>query len=83
MRKLKFLVFVSTWLASFACLAIEPVDKEHFVFYFDNPSYIEQADSAMNQVRKQMIGLVQDSLDYKASVYLLENIDEFNKVIRG
>jgi len=30
-----------------------------------------------------MIGLIQDSLTYKPSVYLLENIDEFNKVIRG
>lgn len=83
MRKYKLAVFALMWLAAAHSFAIEPVEREHFIFYFDNSRYIEQADSALNNVRQQMIGLVQDSLDYKASVYLLENIDEFNRVIRG
>ncbi|HEX2896475.1 MAG TPA: hypothetical protein VHP63_00300 [candidate division Zixibacteria bacterium] len=61
----------------------EPVEKEFFTFYFDNPNYVERANSALLKVRTQMIGLVQDSLTNNPSVYLLENMDEFNKVIRG
>ena len=68
---------------SATAFSAEPVEKEHFIFYFDNSRFIEQADSALNQVRRQMIGLVQDSLDYKARVYLLEDINEFNQVVGG
>jgi len=61
----------------------EPVEREHFVFYFDNPGYIDKADSALERVRSQMIDFVQDSLSYKAKVHLLDDMAEFNKVIRG
>ncbi|MGH8015958.1 MAG: peptidase MA family metallohydrolase [Candidatus Zixiibacteriota bacterium] len=64
-------------------LAAEPVEKAQFVYYFDNPAHIERADSALARVRLQMINLVHDSLPYKPAIYLLDNIDEFNKVIRG
>ncbi len=83
MRVLKLTIIVCGLFLCPTGFSAEPVEREHFIFYFDNPTYIEQADSALNQVRRQMIGLVQDSLDYKASVYLLEDINEFNKVIRG
>ncbi len=83
MRKFKLIVIVATVVVSATAFSAEPIEREHFIFYFDNPKYIERADSSLNKVRRQMIELVQDSLDYKPSVYLLENIDEFNKVIRG
>jgi len=73
-----FVLFISATVFS-----VEPIETDYFVYYFDNPRYIEQADSALNKVRRQMMELMQDSLDYKASVYLLEDINEFNKVIRG
>jgi len=83
MPGLKFLSIFFALSISATAFSVEPVETEYFVFYFDNHYYIERADSALNKVRRQMMGLVQDSLNYKPSIYLLENIDEFNRVIRG
>lgn len=82
-HNIKLLIILAVVLISGSAFSAEPVEKEHFVFYFDNQNYIERADSALNRARQQMIALVQDSLDYKPSVYMLEDINEFNKVIRG
>jgi hypothetical protein len=83
MRKHKLNTTLLTLLISASVWSSEPVEKEHFVFYFDNLNYVERADLAMIKVRQQMIDLVQDSLDYKPSVHMLEDINEFNKLIRG
>ncbi len=83
MSRLKLMPNYLALFLSAMALSAEPVEKKEFIFYFDNPRYVQQADSALIQTRSQLIGLLQDSLDYKPSVYLLEDINEFNKVIRG
>lgn len=83
MRNIKFLIFLAGMILAISAYSAEPVEKEFFVFYFDNPSYIERADSALMRARRRMFDLVHDTLDYKPSIYMLNNIEEFNKVIRG
>jgi hypothetical protein len=61
----------------------EPVEREHFVFYFDNPSYLDRADSALSRARRRLIDLLDDSLDYKPSIYLVGDQQRFNNLIRG
>ncbi|MEA3296829.1 MAG: peptidase MA family metallohydrolase [candidate division Zixibacteria bacterium] len=61
----------------------EPVEREHFVFYFDNPRYIDMADSVLSQTRERLKELLNDSLSYKPSIYLVENIHHFHSLIRG
>ncbi len=62
---------------------IEPVEREHFVYYFDSPQHIDYADSVLNGVRLELIALLRDTLSYKPAVYLLEDLDYFREVIRG
>ncbi len=64
-------------------IEIEPVEKEYFTYYFDSPRYIDSADSVLVITRKKMIELLQDSLSYKPSVYLLGNLSQFNSLIDG
>ncbi len=79
---LLFFIIFSTSLFS-AGTKIEPVEKSHFIYYFDSPHYIELADSLLLETRQYMIELFQDSLSYKPSVYLLSNLDEFNSLVSG
>jgi len=61
----------------------QPVERENFTFYFDNPSYIEAADSALTRARRRLIELLDDSLSYRPSIYLVGDQQQFNKLIRG
>lgn len=61
----------------------QPVEKERFVYYFDDQSYIEMADSILNESAEKLAGLLNDRLDYKPSVYLLDDLSEFTEVVRG
>ena len=59
------------------------VEKKFFKYKFANRQIISQADSILNRARQTMIKLLHDSLDYKPSIYVLNDIDEFNRLIRG
>ena len=61
----------------------QPVQREHFTFYFDNPRYIDAADSVLTQTRSRLAELLDDSLSYKPSIYLVEDMRQFEKLIRG
>ena len=59
------------------------VEKENFTFYFDNPRYINEAESVLNKTRAWLIDLLRDSLSYKPSVYLVGNQAYFNELVSG
>ena len=61
----------------------QPEEREHFTFYFDNLRYVEAADSALTAARRRLAELLDDSLTYKPSIYLVEDIRQFKKLIRG
>jgi len=63
--------------------AAEPVERTHFVFYFDSPQYIDPADSILLQTRRILIDLLHDSLTERANVYLVDNVEDFGKLLRG
>jgi len=62
---------------------ITPIERLYFTYYFDNPAFIEQADSVLNEVRLDLADLLGDTLAYKPSVYLLEDVHQFRKIVRG
>jgi hypothetical protein len=59
------------------------VETGHFIFYFDNPRYINEAQSALDSTRARLIELLRDSLAYKPSVYLIEDPARFEKLVSG
>ena len=80
------------WLLTFLCLICSTagtasidtlVEKKFFKYKFSSRQTIANADSILNRARQKMIKLVHDSLDYKPSIYVLHDIDEFNRLIRG
>ncbi len=82
--RLLFIALFGVAASTFSVAALpEPVERTHFTFYFDNPRYIDMADSVLERTRRELIGLVQDSLDYKPDIYLVGTLDEFQTLIRG
>lgn len=61
----------------------EAIERTNFVFYVDNPRYVEPADSVLNNVRMRLKATLRDTLPYKASVYIVEDLDYFGRLIRG
>jgi hypothetical protein len=59
------------------------VEKSYFIYKVNNPSLIESADEILIDARQQVIKLLGDSLDYKPSVYILDNVDDFNSLVTG
>jgi len=59
------------------------VEKKFFKYKFANRQNISKVDSILNRARLIMIKLLHDSLDYKPSIYVLNDISEFNRLIRG
>ncbi|MEW5994703.1 MAG: peptidase MA family metallohydrolase [Candidatus Zixiibacteriota bacterium] len=62
---------------------ISGIERAHFVYYFENHRYIDPADSVLNRVRLQLQGMLGDTLPYKPSVYLFEDLDSFDRLLRG
>ncbi len=62
---------------------VEPIETEHFIYYFDNPSYVDGADSVLRIARRRLINLLQDSLVYKPNVHLVGDLGRFQNLVRG
>ncbi len=62
---------------------IKPIEKSHFIYYYDNTQYIPFSDSVLMESCQKMIQLLKDSIAYKPSVYLLNNLDDFNSLVGG
>jgi len=60
-----------------------PVEREHFIYYLDNPNYLNLADTLLNRTRRQLIDMLRDSLPYKPAVHLVNTQDRFTKLVGG
>jgi hypothetical protein len=69
-----FLLFITT---SFA----QVVERPNFIYHFDNPLYIQTADSALTEVRGRLIQTLSDSLSYRPQIYIPDNIDTFKAIV--
>ncbi len=60
---------------------IKPIEKSYFIYYYNNTQYVPFSDSVLMVSRQKMINLLKDSLMYKPSIYLLDNLDDFNSLV--
>lgn len=61
----------------------EAINRQHFVYYVDNPRLVGRADSVLNATRLQLQELLRDTLDYKAEVHIVGDIRYFNHLVGG
>ncbi|MDD3731935.1 MAG: peptidase MA family metallohydrolase [candidate division Zixibacteria bacterium] len=59
------------------------VERQYFIYYFDNPRYINEADKILERVRAQLVSFLNDSLAYKPAVYLVAEQGLFEELISG
>ena len=57
--------------------------RGQFRYFFDNPSYIEQADSILRHTRSQLSKILGDSLTGEVEIYLVESQPRFDSLIGG
>lgn len=79
----KYLIFpILTCLALFSPLfAGDIILKSHFVYHFDNPLFIQTADSALGEARERLIKILDDSLDYRPAIYIPETPADFKEAV--
>ena len=86
---LAILLTSSSWLGfpttrgGVKSLPSKAIERANFVFYVNNPRYVELADSVLNNVRILLSKMLADTLPYKPSVYIIEDEDSFKRLIRG
>ncbi|MFH2048090.1 MAG: hypothetical protein ABIJ12_01490 [bacterium] len=61
----------------------EPIEKEHFIFYLDNIKYLAMADSLLLSTRAHLEKMLRDTIDYKLNVYIIEDLNYFQRIIKG
>ena len=61
----------------------EVIERTHFIYYVKNSRYVEQSDSILNDVRMRLEEMLGDTLPYRASVYIVEDEQSFNRLLRG
>jgi len=57
------------------------IQRPHFVYHFDNPTFIQTADSALENARTRLIDILNDSLDYRPAIYIPDNLADFKAVV--
>ncbi len=87
-KKLLYIILFIQFTISVSVLAErytppEPIEKEHFIYYLDNPKYLNFADSLLLQTKSHLEKILRDTLDYKINVYIIEDLNYFQKIIKG
>ena len=57
------------------------IQRENFVYHFQNPLFVQIADSALSNARNRLINILGDSLDYRPAVYIPESPEDFKAVV--
>mgnify|MGYP001381348141 CR=1 FL=1 len=75
---LLFGILVSSLYAADSSVVIQ---REHFIYHFDNPLFVRIADSALEDARRRLINILNDSLDYRPDIYISDNLTAFKEVV--
>lgn len=80
-------MFVCVWLLqALACSVIantERVENEHFVYYLSTPKLKPMVDSVLASTRERLQELLQDTLEYRPEIHIVDNQSEFDSLISG
>lgn len=57
------------------------IHRDHFIYHFDYPPFVQTADSALSVARQRLIELLRDSLDYLPEIYIADSQEEFRRII--
>jgi len=56
-------------------------EQPHFYYNASSELYIEPIDSAIASARSDLMKILRDSLSYKPTIYIRDNLDDFRKLI--
>jgi len=77
------ILFLGSYIYAEGYTPPEPIEKEHFIFYLDNTKYLDMADSLLLSTRAHLEKMLWDTIDYKLNVYIINDFNYFQKIIKG
>ncbi|UCC44837.1 MAG: hypothetical protein JSU65_02625 [Candidatus Zixiibacteriota bacterium] len=80
---LLLLALLSTVRAGQDTSQFEPVEREHFVYYFSDPRYISVASRSLEDARERLMALLPDTLPYRPAIYIVDDQQLFDELIGG
>ena len=61
----------------------EPIEREHFTLYIDNPHLADRIDSVLILVRGRLARMLGDSMSYRPEVYVTDHENYFKHLVGG
>ncbi len=61
----------------------QPVQRDHWTYYFDDPSFVRTADQVLDSLRPRLIHLLGDSLTYRPSIYIVNSTARFQELVQS
>ncbi len=85
MKLIRSLVIIIALVGLFrpAVPAAMPIERAHAIYHFGSDRYVELADSALERARKKLIARLNDSLDYKPDMHIVETQQAFDSLLLG
>jgi len=77
------LLFLLLLIGAEGASAGTPITRGQFTYVFDNPVYIDQADSILRRARSQLTEILGDSLTGEVDVFLVDSQTRFDSLIGG
>jgi hypothetical protein len=63
-------------------LSAQPaIERDNYIYHFDNPVFVQTADSALNEARTRLFGILGDSLRYRPDIYISDNLKQFKELV--
>ncbi len=59
------------------------VEKGYFIYHYDNEAFIPRSEIKLNETRIKLISILNDTLNYKPAVYLIEEQQRFDQITQG
>lgn len=78
-----FMLYSGSYVCAEGYTPPEPIEKEHFIYYLDNPKYLDFSDSLLLATKSHLEKMLMDTVDYKINVYIIEDLNYFQKIIKG
>lgn len=83
MNASRFIILIIAILlfSGVGAIADSVIRRPYFEYHFNNPIFVQAADSALIDARNRLIYLLNDSLDYRPAIYIPDNPADFKKTV--
>ena len=78
-----FLLVLTSSAWSYDAAHPAPIERENWTYYLDDPGLTDRADRILDSARSRLIRRLGDSLTYRPSIYIVDDMAYFQELVSG